>query len=558
MSKSTQIPSVPSKRRRSKKSGGTAFAIVAWIVALACLLPMVAVALAAATGGTDTIRHLMETVLAGYAGTTLVLVLLVAIGTGMVGVGAAWLVTMTRFPGVRLLEVVLVLPLAFPAYVLAYAYTFILDHPGIVQTTLREVTGWGPRDYWFPEIRSVGGAALMLVLVLYPYVYLLARAAFVQQSAGAFLAARALGNTSLQAFWRVSLPMARPAIASGVLLAVMETIADFGTVSYFGVQTFATGIYTSWFSLGDRTGAAQLALCLLGFAGALALAERTSRGRARYHHAGKQQAKMPPVELRGGQAALAIVFCALPVLLGFVLPVLVLFEMGLESEQSLFSKRYLGFLQNSVTLAMTAAMLTVGAAICLGFYQRLRPGRPSALAGHVSRLGYAVPGGVIAVGLMVPFAAFDNALDAWMRANFEIRTGLLITGSIWLLVAAYMVRFMAAALGAYEGGQATLHANMDAAARSLGQGPLGMLRRVHLPILTPSLMTALLIVFVDVMKELPATLIMRPFNYDTLAVQAYRLASDERLEGAAVPSLVIMLVGLLPVILICRQVGRRH
>ncbi|CRL12616.1 ABC transporter permease [Phaeobacter italicus] len=558
MSKSTQIPSVPSKRRRSKKSGGTAFAIVAWIVALACLLPMVAVALAAATGGTDTIRHLMETVLAGYAGTTLVLVLLVAIGTGMVGVGAAWLVTMTRFPGVRLLEVVLVLPLAFPAYVLAYAYTFILDHPGIVQTTLREVTGWGPRDYWFPEIRSVGGAALMLVLVLYPYVYLLARAAFVQQSAGAFLAARALGNTSLQAFWRVSLPMARPAIASGVLLAVMETIADFGTVSYFGVQTFATGIYTSWFSLGDRTGAAQLALCLLGFALALALAERTSRGRARYHHAGKQQAKMPPVELRGGQAALAIVFCALPVLLGFVLPVLVLFEMGLESEQSLFSKRYLGFLQNSVTLAMTAAMLTVGAAICLGFYQRLRPGRPSALAGHVSRLGYAVPGGVIAVGLMVPFAAFDNALDAWMRANFEIRTGLLITGSIWLLVAAYMVRFMAAALGAYEGGQATLHANMDAAARSLGQGPLGMLRRVHLPILTPSLMTALLIVFVDVMKELPATLIMRPFNYDTLAVQAYRLASDERLEGAAVPSLVIMLVGLLPVILICRQVGRRH
>lgn len=558
MSKSTQISSVPSKRRRSKKSGGTAFAIVAWIVALACLLPMVAVALAAATGGTDTIRHLMETVLAGYAGTTLVLVLLVAIGTGMVGVGAAWLVTMTRFPGVRLLEVVLVLPLAFPAYVLAYAYTFILDHPGIVQTTLREVTGWGPRDYWFPEIRSVGGAALMLVLVLYPYVYLLARAAFVQQSAGAFLAARALGNTSLQAFWRVSLPMARPAIASGVLLAVMETIADFGTVSYFGVQTFATGIYTSWFSLGDRTGAAQLALCLLGFALALALAERTSRGRARYHHAGKQQAKMPPVELRGGQAALAIVFCALPVLLGFVLPVLVLFEMGLESEQSLFSKRYLGFLQNSVTLAMTAAMLTVGAAICLGFYQRLRPGRPSALAGHVSRLGYAVPGGVIAVGLMVPFAAFDNALDAWMRANFEIRTGLLITGSIWLVVAAYMVRFMAAALGAYEGGQATLHANMDAAARSLGQGPLGMLRRVHLPILTPSLMTALLIVFVDVMKELPATLIMRPFNYDTLAVQAYRLASDERLEGAAVPSLVIMLVGLLPVILICRQVGRRH
>ncbi|UWR95858.1 ABC transporter permease [Phaeobacter inhibens] len=554
------VPSMtgPSGRRgRRKKPGGALFATVGWVVALACLLPMLAVSLAALTGGTETIRHLMDTVLPGYVGTTLVLVLLVALGTGMVGVGAAWLVTMTRFPGVRVMEVVLILPLAFPAYVLAYAYTFVLDHPGVVQATLRQVTGWGPRDYWFPEIRSVGGAAVMLVLVLYPYVYLLARAAFLQQSAGAFLAARALGNTSLQAFWRVSLPMARPAIASGVLLAVMETIADFGTVSYFGVQTFATGIYTSWFSLADRAGAAQLALCLLGFALTLAVAERATRGRARYHHAGKHQAKMPPVDLHGFKAALAFGLCVLPVLLGFLLPVVILAQMGMESEQNLFSKRYLGFLQNSLTLAMTAALLTVVAAVCLGFYQRLRPGRPSALAGHVSRLGYAVPGGVIAVGLMVPFAAFDNTLDAWMQANFEIRTGLLITGSIWLLVAAYMVRFLAAALGAYEGGQSTVHANMDAAARSLGQSPLGMLRRVHLPILTPSLMTALLIVFVDVMKELPATLIMRPFNYDTLAVQAYRLASDERLEGAAVPSLVIMLVGLLPVILICRQVGRR-
>ncbi|WP_293575432.1 iron ABC transporter permease [Phaeobacter sp.] len=517
---------------------------------------MFAVAIAAVTGGTDTVAHLVDTVLLRYTGTTLFLVLLVAAGTGCVGVGAAWLVTMTRFPGVRWLEVVLVLPLAFPAYVLAYAYTFILDHPGIVQTTLRDVTGWGPRDYWFPEIRSVGGAALMLVLVLYPYVYLLARAAFVQQSAGAFLAARALGQTSLQAFWRVSLPMARPAIASGMLLAVMETIADFGTVSYFGVQTFATGIYTSWFSMADRAAAAQLALGLLGFALALALAERISRGQARYHQAGKQHAKMPPTDLRGWKSAAAFALCALPVLLGFLLPVVILVDMGFESEQDIFTRRYLGFLQNSVTLATTAALLTVGAAVCLGFHQRLRPGRASAFAGYVARLGYAVPGGVIAVGLMVPFAAFDNALDAWMRANFEIKTGLLVTGSIWLLVMAYMVRFLAAALGAHEGGQATVHHNMDAAARSLGQGPIGMLRRVHLPILTPSLMTALLIVFVDVMKELPATLIMRPFNYDTLAVQAYRLASDERLEGAAVPSLVIMLAGLLPVLLICRQVRR--
>ena len=548
----------PQGNRRGRHAGTRVFSILAWCVALACILPMVAVAVAALTGGTDTILHLLDTVLPRYALTTVGLVVLVSVGTLAIGVGAAWLVTMTRFPGVRIFEIALILPLAFPAYVLAYAYTFILDHPGIVQTTLRAVTGWGPRDYWFPEIRSLGGAAAMLVLVLYPYVYLLARAAFLQQSGGAFLAARALGKSAFQAFWLVSLPMARPAIATGVLLTVMETIADFGTVSYFGVQTFATGIYTSWFSMGDRAGAAQLALCLLCLALVLAVIERSTRGKARYHQAGKQHAPMPPADLKGGQAFFAWILCALPVCFGFLLPLIILFNMGLQSEQNLFSSRYIGFLQNSLLLATLAALLTVMAAICLGFYQRLRPGRSSALAAYMSRLGYAVPGGVIAVGLMVPFAAFDNALDAWMRANFEIRTGLLISGSIWLLVGAYMVRFLAAALGAYESGQSTVHANMDSAARSLGQGPLGMLRRVHLPLLTPSLLTALLIVFVDVMKELPATLIMRPFNYDTLAVQAYRLASDERLEGAAVPSLVIMAVGLLPVILICRQVDRRR
>ena len=543
--------------RRRDSGGARVVAVMATLVAMACLLPMVAVALAALTGGTETISHLLATVLPGYVTTTLVLVVLVAAGTFALGVGAAWLVTMTHFPGVRILEVALVLPLAFPAYVLAYAYTYVLDHPGIVQSTLRDVTGWGPRDYWFPEIRSVGGAAAMLILVLYPYVYLLARAAFLQQSSGAFLAARVLGNSAWRAFWTVSLPMARPAIAGGVLLAVMETIADFGTVAYFGVQTFATGIYTSWFSMADRTGAAQLALCLLVFALMLAVAERSTRGKARYHDAGKRHMKMPPAELTGWRAALAFTLCVVPVALGFLLPSVILFDMGLGSEQDLLSRRYTGFLRNSVTLAATAAGITVMAAICVGFYQRLKPGRRSALIAYMARLGYAVPGGVIAVGLIVPFAAFDNGLDAWMRAQFGISTGLLLTGSIWLLVAAYMVRFMAAALGAYEGGQSTVHANMDAAARSLGQSPLGTLRRVHLPILTPSLLTALLIVFVDVMKELPATLIMRPFNFDTLAVQAYRLASDERLEGAAVPSLVIVAVGLLPVILICRQVGRR-
>lgn len=540
-----------------KRDGARALSWVALVVAGLCALPMLAVLLAALSGGTETVQHLAGTVLGDYARTTLALVVLVAVGTFAIGVGAAWLVTMTRFPGARMFEIALVLPLAFPAYVLAYAYTHVLDHPGIVQTTLRDVTGWGPREYWFPEIRSLGGAAAMLILVLYPYVYLLARAAFLQQSGTTFLAARALGSSPWAAFFKVSLPLARPAIAGGVLLAVMETIADFGTVAYFGVQTFATGIYTSWFSLFDRVGAAQLALCLLSFALLLAMLERLQRGDAKYHDPARRGKAAPALKLSGVQAGLAMTLCAVPVIFGAILPIAVLFSMGLGSEQNLLSARYLGFIKNSATLASLAAVVTVAAAISVGFFQRMRSGRVSQSAAYVARLGYAVPGGVIAVGLMVPFAAFDNTLDAWMRSTFDISTGLLITGSIWLLIIAYMVRFLAAALGAYEGGQAMVHVNMDAASRSLGQGPVATLRRVHLPILAPSLMTALLIVFVDVMKELPATLIMRPFNFDTLAVQAYRLASDERLEGAAVPSLIIVAMGLLPVILICRQVGRR-
>ncbi|MEM6693369.1 MAG: iron ABC transporter permease [Pseudomonadota bacterium] len=530
---------------------------LALLIAAACLLPMLAVAVAAAMGTLDIVAQLANTVLWRYTYTTLILVVLVGLGSAMIGTGAAWLVTMTRFPGVRVLEIALALPLAFPAYVLAYAYTDLLDHPGAVQTSLRAITGWGARDYWFPEIRSVGGAALMLTLVLYPYVYLLVRAAFLQQSGTAYLAARALGQSAWGAFWRVSLPVARPAIAGGALLAIMETIADFGTVSFFGVQTFATGIYVSWIGVGDRAAAAQLALCLLLFALLLAMLERSQRGEARHHNTGKRFETVPEITLHGRAAWLATGLCAVPVLLGFVLPVGLLIELGIGSEQDLTSRRYVGFIQNSLTLAGTACLVTGAAAITLALYHRLAQSRLSSTATYIARIGYAVPGGVIAVGLMVPFARLDNAIDAFSEARFGIDTGLLFTGSIWVLVIAYMVRFLAAALNTYDSGLAVVHPNMDAVARTLGAAPVTMLRRVHLPILTPSLLTALLIVFVDVMKELPATLIMRPFNYDTLAVQAHRLASDERLEGAAVPSLVIVAVGLLPVILICRQVGLR-
>ncbi|MFP7571089.1 ABC transporter permease [Marivita sp. S2033] len=527
--------------------------ILAGFVAAICILPHFSVLIAAFLGSTDTLESLAETVLGRYTWTTIALLVLVVVPSTIIGTATAWLITTTEFRGRRVLEIALVLPLAFPAYVLAYAYTHVLDHPGIVQSTLRSVMGWGPRDYWFPEIRSLGGAAAMLTLVLYPYVYLLARAAFASQSATTFYAAQSLGQSRTGAFWRVSLPMARPAIASGAMLIGMETIADFGTVSYFGVQTFAVGIYSSWFTFADRAAAAQLSLGLLAFALCLAILERINRGEARYAF-GRKFERMPRARLVKGKARLAFLACFIPAFLGGLLPVVMLAEMAMGSEQSLFSPRYLKFAQNSVTLGLVAAVVTVAVALLFGSLARTRTSWFATVALYIGRLGYAVPGGVIAVGLLVPFAFFDNALDAYMRDTFGISTGLLFTGSIWLLVCAYMIRFLAAAIGAYEGGVAVINPNMDAAARVLGQSEWGLLRRIHFPLLRPSLFTALLIVFVDVMKELPATLIMRPFNFDTLAVQAHRLASDERLSGAAVPSLVIVAIGTLPVILLCRRI----
>jgi len=524
------------------------------LVAAICLLPLIGVAAAAAFGTFETLGQLAQTVLWRYTWTTLVLVTLVALGSMLIGTGAAWLVVTTEFRGRRLLEVALIVPLAFPAYVLAYAYTDVLDHPGIVQSTLREVMGWGPRDYWFPEIRSLGGAALMLTLVLYPYVYLLTRAAFRMQAATPFYAARSLGVSPLKAFLRVSLPMARPAIAAGALLVIMETIADFGTVAHFSVQTFATGIYTSWFGLADRGAAAQLALGLLAFALLIAALEYTNRGGAAFAAKGRQD-PFVRVRLTGLRAVAAQVLCLLPVLLGVIVPTITLVLMGLRSDQDIFSDRYIGFIQNSLLLAGLAAVITVAAAIVLGTFNRVASSCVSLASLFVGRLGYAVPGGVIAVGLLVPFARFDNWLDARMEAWFDISTGLLISGSIWLLIAAYMIRFLSAAIGAYDSGLSAVTHNVDAASRVLGRTAWGTVRDIHVPVLLPSILTALLIVFVDTIKELPATLILRPFNYDTLAVQAFRLASDERLEGAAVPSLMIAAIGLIPVILLSAQMG---
>jgi iron(III) transport system permease protein len=521
------------------------------------MLPIVMALLAAFFGSFETWLSLARTILPQATVTTILLALLVGAGTAVTGTVTAWLVTSCRFPGARIFEIALALPLAFPAYVLAYAYTVFLDYPGPVQTWLRSVMGWGAGDYWFPDIRSLGGAALVLTSVLYPYVYLMARAAFMRQSSAAFHSARTLGASPFRAFVTVSVPMARPAIAAGVALTMMETVADFGTVAQFGVQTYATTIYQAWFAMGDRPAAAQLSLCLLGVALVILALERWQRGEARRADVGRRNAIMARIPLSAPAAAAAMAACAVPVLIGCVGPALILGWMASGSEQSILSPRFLGYVWNSLKLAAIAAVFAVAAALVVGFARRFINARRIRNLHQIAGLGYAVPGSVIAVGLLVPFAAIDNGLDAFMRAEFGISTGLIFTGSVTLLIVAYVVRFLAPAQGAIDAGMETIRPSLDSAARTLGSTIPGVMGRIHLPILRTSVLTAFLIVFVDVMKELPATLIMRPFNYDTLAVHAYRLASDERLADAGAPALTIVAFGLVPVILLCRTLARR-
>jgi iron(III) transport system permease protein len=530
------------------------------LIALAVALPVLSVTANIFSGGTaDTWTHLLSTVLGDYALNSLLLCLGVGVGVAFLGTGAAWLVAMYEFPARRIFEWALLLPLAMPAYVLAYVYTDLLQFVGPVQSGLREAFHWRRGDYWFPEVRSVFGAMAMFSCVLYPYVYLLARTAFLERAATMLEASRILGMTTRRAFWRVSLPLARPAVAAGVALALMETLADYGTVAYFAVPTFTTGIYRAWFALGDRVAAAQLAACLLGFVLLLLTIERVSRGAARFHDVGsrRQRRRMP---LYGLQAALAFAGCLLPLFIGFLLPALLLLKMALAEGDSEFGVRYWILARNSFVLASIAACCAAALAVPLAYAARgmgaAGPGPLARLSNRLVSLGYAVPGSVIAVGVLIPVTRLDHFLaDLWMQAT-GVHPGLLLTGSIAALVYAYLARFLSIALQTIEAGLARITPSMDAAARSLGCDTAQTLRRVHLPLLSGSVLTAGLLVFVDVMKELPATLVMRPFNFDTLATQTYTLAADERLTEASTAALVIVAVGIVPIIALARQIAK--
>ncbi len=528
----------------------------ALVVAAIVAVPVLTVAAHVFLPGDGAWSHIVATVLPDYVRNSLLLVLGTGIGVLLLGVPPAWLVATCDFPGRRVFEWALVLPLAMPAYVIAYVYTDFLQVSGPVQTWLRELTGWGARDYWFPPIRSLGGAIAMLSLVLYPYVFLLTRAAFLQQSRSLVEASRSLGCTPWQGFRRVALPLARPAVVAGTMLALMEALADFGTVSYFGVPVFTTGIYRAWFSLGDSVAAAKLSALLLVFVLVLLAAERRNRGAMRFHQlaAGGDGTAHP---LTGARAAVAFAVCAVPLLLGFLLPAGLLTSMAIEGGDAAFGPRYLQLVGNTVYLAGITALAAVVAAVLIAYGRRLSGGATMRLAHRVAGLGYAVPGSIMAVGVLIPLAAMDGALTAGLADRFGREGGLLLTGGAVGLVYAYLARFLVMPLNAVDAGLARITPSMDAAARSLGETAAGTLRRVHVPILRGSLLTGLLLVFVEVMKELPATMILRPFDFDTLAVQAHNLAADERLAEAATAALAIVAAGLIPVVLLTRQIGRR-
>lgn len=499
--------------------------------------------------------HLASTVLPGYVSTTLLLMLGVTFGVLTMGVTSAWLVTMCRFPGRRIFEWAQLLPMAVPAYVIAYVYTDLLEYAGPVQIGLRQLFGWeSAADYWFPEIRSLPGAIAMMSLVLYPYVYLLSRAAFLEQSVALLDASRTLGCSPWGTFFRVSLPMARPSIATGVALALMETLNDVGTVDFFAVNTLTLGIYDVWLNMGNIGGAAQIAMVMLLFVAVLLTIERQSRRRHRHYQVSGRLRELPGHRLVGARAGLAFLACLMPILAGFIVPALVLVTYSVRYFGESWTPEFLGYAFNSLALSSGAALVAVCVALLLAYGRRLVGGKVVGSAVSFASFGYAVPGAVLAIGVMIPLAGTDNWLDAFFREHFGVSTGLVLSGTVFAVMFAYVVRFLAIALGSVDSSLGKVTPAMDMASRTLGHGPMATFLRVHLPLIRGGVLIGVLVVFVDCMKELPATLILRPFNFDTLATYVYQFASDELIEQASLGALGIVLAGLVPVIVLSRVI----
>ena len=522
------------------------------IAALCVALPILVVISFVITGISDAWSHLFDTLLGRYALNSLMLSVLVAIGVVMLGVPAAWIISFYRFKGRGILSWLLLLPMAYPAYILAYTYTGVLDFSGPILTFLRDAGA----PHWLMSpllnIRSLPGAALMLSLVLYPYVYLLARAAFMEQSANLMEAAYTLGHSRWRVLTGIVIPMARPAIAAGILLAVMETLADFGTVQFFGVQTFTTGIVRTYYGFGDPVGAAQLSTLLIGCVFLLVAFEKASRSKVRYYSDRLRKLNQTSVALTGWRQTVAQILCILPVFFGFLLPtgILSYWALFFAELQSMWSLIFSSFF-----LAGFASVFIVSIALMICYANRLYP---SQWLNHTTTfvgLGYALPGVVVAIGVLIPFGAIDRLISN-VLAPFGFAPSLWLSGTLVALVFAYLVRFLAVATGNITSGLSRIRPSIDQSGRLLGLNQFGVISKLHVPLIRGSVFTAILVCFVDILKELPATLILRPFDFNTLAVKAYELAGDERLIDASVPSILIVLVGLVPVIWLNRSVTR--
>ncbi|MDF1803165.1 MAG: iron ABC transporter permease [Thalassobius sp.] len=524
-------------------------AMIAGIV----LMPIVAVIWIALTPSDNIWPHLLATTLPRYLVTTGVLMVSVGVLAGMVGTGAAWIIARYSFPMSRWLEWLLLLPLAIPAYVGAYALVDLMEYAGPVQTALRSVFGWGSaRDYWFPEIRSLGAAIIVLSAALYPYVYLLARAAFREQSGATEEVAMSLGASAFGRFRRVGLPLARPAIAAGMAVVMMETVNDFGTVDYFAVQTLTTGIFSVWLESNNAGGAAQIACVVLVMVIMLVSLEKISRRKSRFFNLSNRHRANERTRLNGAAAWGALVACFIPFLMGFLLPAGVILSHALQNAERWSDPRLLQSLGNTLMVGGIAAVLTVVAGVFMVYGVRLSGRQLPRLLLPLTTIGYAAPGAVLGVGILIPLAALDNTLADGIEALTGIDIGLVLTGSAFALILAYAVRFFAIAQGAADAAMGRVSPSLPMAARSLGRTRGQVLRQVYFPLIRGSVGSALLLVFVDCVKELPATLLLRPFNFNTLATRVHDQASLENLGDAAPAAVLVILVGLTAVAFLAR------
>ncbi len=527
------------------------------IIALLLVLPLATLVILASGNSGDVWSHLLNNVLPQSSYVTVLLMLGVGVGTAVVGVGTAWLTAMCHFPGRRILQWLLVLPLAMPIYIVTYIYLELLDYSGPVQTLLRALFGFtSVRDYWFPEFNSLPGAILVMTIVLYPYVYLTTRLVFLMQGANMLEAARVLGAGPLRMFLRIALPLSRPAIVAGVTVALMESLNDIGAVEILGVQTLTFSIYDTWLNRGSLAGAAQIACFTLAIVVALISVERYARRNQRFTSNRHQH---PPSRFRlsGLSSVLAFIACALPLTLGFIIPFAALAQFSSRRLEQLSDTALLQASVNSIVVSSFTALMAVAAAFVLVYAVRLKPTHFLQITGRAASLGYAVPGTVIAIGILVPLAGFDNWTDGWMRRYFGYSSGLLISGSAAIIVYACTVRFLALAHGSLEAGFGKISTHLDMAARSLGRTAGQTLRQIHLPLMAKAMATAALLVFVDTTKELSATILLRPFDFNTLATFVYERASLAVFEDASVASLIIVLIGMVPVIMLMRMVEHK-